>query len=238
MARGLHAGLSPFSSTLLALMGGACIGIFSAFLQRKGYLSDLLSGILLLFMLHSLNLSILGQPSISLYECDTPLNKLSSYLPHETPPLVCLLLIILPVTIAFIMLLHSPIGLRLRAFGANKALLNKIGYKAEGYRLLSLMTSSVLAALSGLMTASLQGYVDVTMGMGLALTAIAAVMIGETLHSSSTRRGVGFTIMGTGLYFLCLNLGLRLGLNPLHLKLILGIILALLLSRFRILAFH
>jgi len=99
--------------------------------------------------------------------------------------------------------------------------------------MLGLGISNGLAALCGVINAQINGYADLNMGIGMALTAIGAVVIGQHLTSRLFRKKDKFSalidcsscLLGTMLYFFVMNFFLFCGINPIYLKLLLGVML-------------
>jgi putative ABC transport system permease protein len=140
--------------------------------------------------------------------------------------------------LGLLFLLKSNLGLRLRAYGSNPLLLGRLGHHAAFYLALGLVLSNVLAAFCGVMSSEINGYADIHMDDGVALTAIGAVVIGGQLMRSLFVRAkitpiwmelVG-CVLGAFIYFLALHIFLALNLNPIYLKLCLGLLLAMFLS--------
>ena len=222
-------GLNQFLSVLLALIGGALIGIFVAVMQRVAKINSLIAGILAVFMLYSINFAVMNQPNISLLNDTIFLQHLQDY--HST--LLTLFLVGLTglLTSLLALFLNSQCGLRMRAFGSNPHLLKKLGKNPAFYLGLGLATSNLLAALCGVITAQLDGYADIHMGLGMALVAIGAVVIGKKLISGFCKEkfnpliGLLGCFIGAFIYFFVLNSFLMLNINPIYLKLILGFVL-------------
>lgn len=230
-ARTTEFGLLP--AALLAISGGAVVGIIVAFMQKDNIVSSLLVGILASFMLYSANLQFMGRPNISLSGAPTLLT-----LTNQETVIIPLFALGLILIIGFIMLLSSNLGLILRAFGHNQKLLLILGKKAENYRVFGLMLSNALASLSGVLSAQVNGFADINMGLGVALVSIGAVVIGghifikphenfkPSLESISCFIGILF-------YFICLSGLLHAGIDPANLKLALGAIIFLSLRKMR-----
>lgn len=176
----------------------------------------------MLFMLYSLNLIIMGRPNIGLIAAG-----------HEPLSFVPIFSSVCLVVFLFYILLRTPIGLHFRAFGMNKNLLQRLGYRAEGYRFLGLVLSNMMAAFSGVLTAQHNLYADINMGFGVALTGIGAVVIGQQLLAYkgddrfSTFQALVSGILGVMTYFVLLNMLLYYDVDPLYLKLALGGVLVL-----------
>jgi putative ABC transport system permease protein len=129
-------------------------------------------------------------------------------------------------------LLSTSLGLNLRALGDNHLLLKRLGKPVELYRLLGFAMTNGLAAYAGIFTAQTIGYADINMGFGMTLTGIGAIILGEQCLRRLApqiifRVGYEFIacLAGVCLYFLLMNLLLRLDINPTSLKLVLGMIL-------------
>lgn len=234
-ARLITLGFSQTTSIIAALLGGAAIGIAVTFMQRIAKINALIAGILATFMLYSVNFGIMNQPNISLLNSNIFLQSLQNKSAMDLTLFLLVLACLMMLALKF--LLHSNIGLSLRAFGTNAPLLKKLGKNPAVYLGLGLSLSNLLSALCGLMSAQVYGYADIHMGLGMALTAIGAVVIGkkliETLFSTqhfSAFIGLLSAFIGAFIYFLILNGFLMIGINPIYLKLIIGIILVMFLS--------
>lgn len=229
-------GYSQIVSLLFALVGGALAGIAVGLLQRYAKINSLLASILAVFMFTSINFGVMGVPNINLLNYSTYLNNLQTTSNSQFNWV--LIGIALLLTAATFVLINSRLGLRLRAFGANKALLTKLGKYPTIYLALGLAISNLLAALCGVMTAQVNGYADIHMGVGMALTGIGAVVIGCKITNSLFSRQQRFSLVldllgcfiGTYIYFLIVNLFLLIGFNPIYLKLFLGLVLVLFLA--------
>ncbi len=235
-ARLITAGFSEIVSIFLALLGGLGAGFGVFLLQRFAKINALIASILAVFMLFSVNFGIMGQPNISLLNVQTFLGNLQNM--GEMAFDGVLLALNGGLLIGLFFLLKSPFGLRLRAYGSNPGLLSRLGSHAPFYLAFGLMLSNLLAALCGVMTAEINGYADIHMDDGVALTAIGAVVIGihliRSFFSLYPKIGVGLELFGCALgvfvYFFVLHLFLAMNLNPIYLKLCLGLLLAVCLS--------
>lgn len=229
-------GFNQTISILAGLFGGALIGIGVTVMQRVAKINSLIAGILATFMLYGVNFGVMNRPNISLLNSHIFLQYLQDYYP--TGLTLFLLAFVLLLAIALIIFLHSQTGLTLRAFGASPHLLKKLGKNPAICLGLGLSISNMLSALCGIMTAQLDGYADIHMGFGMALTAIGAVVIGKKLVSTLFRRREHFSaiaglfgcLLGAFIYFLILNGFLNAGINPIYLHLFLGLVLVVFLS--------
>ena len=235
-ARLMTSGFGQTISLIVALLGGLVAGIGVCLLQRFAKINSLIASILAVFMLYSINFSVMQRPNIGLLNYNTVLGDLQNG--NQLTFNLCLLGFALVLVLGMALLIYSRLGLTLRAFGSNRQLLPKLGKHSGLYLGIGLALSNMLAALCGVLTAQINGYADINMGLGMAITGIGAVVIGCKLIQSLFTRNQAFNskadligcLVGTYLYFLMLNLFLMLGLNPIYLKLVLGLLLAVFLS--------
>jgi putative ABC transport system permease protein len=205
-------------------------GMLVATIQRGGRVDPLLAGVLATFILTSVNLLIMGRPNINLLSQTTLFSHAFGKNEWLGWSLVsCFVIFICSFTFVF---LQSRLGLTLRALGDNPILLKRLGKNMEGYRMLGFALTNTLSAFAGCLTAETIGFADINMGLGMTLTGIGAIILGHQLvfrffKLSYFRVGAEFVscFIGVVLYFFSLNLLLRLDIDPIYLKMILGFIL-------------
>lgn len=230
-ARLVTLGFSPILAAMFALLSGASAGVMTATIQRGNRIDPLLAGILATFILGSLNLIIMGKPNINLLNETT----LISFAFANSETLGWLLTAVYTLLLCGMAygLLRTRFGLCLRALGDNPALFSRLGKNIEIYRACGFALTNALAAAAGCLTAQTIGYADIGMGFGMTLTGIGAIIIGQQvlyrLRSAYVRLSMEWLacLLGVILYFFSLNLLLYLGLDPLYLKMILGLSLIL-----------
>ncbi len=225
-------GFSPYLAFVAALVCGALAGSFTAFLQNGGKVDPLLAGILSSFILYSVNMVVMGRPNINLLT--TPTLFSAAFVHSSVWGWLSVALLIAMIVIAFYSVLQSRVGLSLRAFGDNAPLLARQGYPVTRLRVMGFGLNNLLAAASGAITAQIIGYADIGMGVGMTLIGIGAIVLGQHLilpfiHRHYLRAGSELiaAFVGIALYFFILNGLLRLNINPIYLKLLLGVLLAL-----------
>ncbi len=234
-ARLLTANVPVYWAFLAAGLGGALAGIGVSLIQYKGRINSLLAGILALFMLYSINFDVMGRPNISLFNSPS----LGSFLGMNdmNGNWIFVGVVVLLILIILSLLLTTRFGLVLRAFGDQQQLLKRLGHQIEWYRFFGFALSNFLVAWCGAMTAEINGYADLGMGFGMALTGIGTVVIGRQIlkpfykqHHFHLLLEFGGCIIGVCLYFIAINEFLAWGVNPVNLKLLLGLILIFFLS--------
>lgn len=245
----LVAGNHPLIAMFYAALAGFGAGIGTVFLHRKLGISKLLSGILSMMVLYSLNLRIMGRANISLLTSANILSPLEAMGINSVPYLLVLGLIPISVLGALCYLAATNLGLFMRATGDNEFMVRGMGVNTNWPVYVGLGISNTLVALSGALVAQSQGFADVNMGIGLIITGLAALIIGETmmdvlvafrrLYRTSANQGrlsllpwetfqqLAGAFLGAFIYFLIIGICLRLGLAPTDLKLGTGVLVIL-----------
>jgi len=216
-AKLLIVGAHPMIAVSVAILAGMLAGMAVSLLQYRDRISSLIAGILALFILQSLNLIIAGRPNIPLLDYS-----------GEFQRAFLITTALITITVIFC-LMKSQLGLMLTAFGDNALLMSLVGHKAEKYRMVGLAIGNGLAAFSGALTAEHQGFADIGMGVGLALVGIGTVIIGQQMVSGSKKRTfiqVLSCLLGVMLYFLVVHGLAHFGINPIYMKLSIGIAIA------------
>ena len=235
-ARLISLGFNQHASVFVGVIAGCVCGLCVALMQRITKLEPLIVSILALFMLFSINYAVMGRPNISLL--DFPL--LLQTLQLNNPPMLLMSMMGIAVVccMGLLYFIGTDTGLLMRAYGANPGVIKVINKNPNVIVMLGMSFSNGLAALSGIMTAEVNGYADVHMGFGVALTAIGAIIVGMTIMQQCRRRVDSYhaltdilgCLAGTFLYFLVLNSLLLVNINPIYLKFFLGLLLLVFLS--------
>ena len=221
-AKFITAGLNPVLSTALAFLIGTLAGLITYTLNIKLKIKALLSGILTMTILYSLNLRLNGKSNVGLF------NYSSIY--EGTEVVIVLIIIAAAVKIAMDLFLKTEIGYLLIATGDNETLVKSLGEDSNKYKLIGLMLSNGLVALSGAMMAQYQGFAEITMGTGIIVVAIASIIVGDTILKKAKLKNTTRAIMGALVYKFIGAVAIDLGLEPTDLKAINAIIVVAFLS--------
>ena len=227
-------GMNPFLATLAALGAGLCAGLVTSLLNTKLRIPALLASILVMVGLYSINLRIMGRPSLPLLREVTMFSLASKFLGLETRLVYQLVVAgVLAVIVFFILnwFLRTEIGLALRATGDNEQMVRGAGVDTDKTTILGVSIANGLVAFSGGVVAQAQGFVDVNMGIGMIIIGLASVIIGEAIfRPKGVARLLLAVLGGTFVYRLVLSLALRLGMAPGDLKLITAVIVIIALA--------
>jgi putative ABC transport system permease protein len=227
-------GVNPFLATLAALGAGLCAGLATSLLNTKLKIPALLASILMMVALYSINLRIMGRPSLPLLR-EVTIFSLASQLPGLETRLVYQLVVglVLAAIVFFILnwFLRTEIGLALRATGDNEQMVRGAGVDTDKTTILGVSIANGLVAFSGGVVAQGQRFVDVNMGVGMIIIGLASVIIGEALfRPKGVARLLLATLGGTFVYRLVLSVALRAGMAPGDLKLITAVIVIIALA--------
>jgi putative ABC transport system permease protein len=227
-------GVNPFLATLGAFAAGLCAGLVTSLLNTKLRIPALLSSILVMTSLYSINLRIMGRPNIPLLGEATIFSLASQFL-GLTNRTVCQLLValVLWVIVFFILnwFLRTEIGLALRATGDNEQMVRGAGVDTDKTVILGVAIANGLVGLAGGVVAQGGRFVDVNMGIGMIIMGLASVIIGEALfRPKGVARLLLAVLGGTFVYRLVLSIALRLGVPASDFKLITAVIVVIALA--------
>ena len=125
-------------------------------------------------------------------------------------------------------LLKTDFGIAMRATGNSEAMVRSMGVNTNRMKIIGLAIANGLTAISGFLLTQYQGFADINMGIGIVISGLGSVMIGEALLKPFLQKGILFhiiaVIIGSILFRVILALALTLGLNPIFLKLVTALI--------------
>ncbi|SFE72385.1 ABC transporter permease [Alteribacillus iranensis] len=224
-------GQSPVVATIAAVITGFIAGCFTGLLHTKGKINPLLSGILMMIALYSINLRIMGQSNIPLLGETTIFSSVTSFweslnlsAPFNavigalgvpgTPQTWAILFIALIVTLIIKCItdyfLKTEVGLALRATGDNQKMIRSFSANTDILIIMGLGISNAFVALSGALIAQHGGFADVGMGIGMIIIGLASVIIGEALFGTKTIARTTLAVIGGAvIYRIVVSLALR-----------------------------
>ena len=228
----IYNGASPYAATGCALLAGLLAGLVTGLLHTKLRIPALLSGILTMIALYSVNLRVMGKANVSLLRMGTVYSPLES-MGLEKNTAVALLGLVLVMGIIGILywFFGTELGNVIRATGNNPNMVRAQGINTDTTKILGLMISNGLVSLSGAMIGQSQNFADVQMGTGSIVIGLASLIIGEVLFGRRNFFSRLFSlILGAVTYRVIIALVLKLGMPTNDLKLFTAITVALALS--------
>ena len=224
-------GVDPFVTLLMALAAGMIAGAVTGLLHTRLMIPAILSGILTMIALWSVNIRIMGGPNVSLLGEDTVFTKIiySMGLDQTLTTLIVGLIIGVIVIAALYWFFGTEIGSAVRATGNNENMVRALGGNTDTAKVLGLVISNGLISLSGALVAQNQGYGDVKMGTGSIVIGLASIVIGEVIFGN--RFNFAYILMsligGSVVYRMIISLVLHFGLSTDDMKLFTAIIVAI-----------
>lgn len=233
-------GVNPLLSLIASSLLTSLAGLITGLLHTKLKIQPILSGILTMMALYSINIRIMGKANLSLLGKNTIFSDFEKVLPIlKENPIFSAFLIGLVICIILVFALNiffkTQIGLGIRATGDNEQMMRAQGGNTNFKKIIALMISSLLCGLSGALIAQSQGYSDVNMGTGTIAIALASIVIGESFISffrmkNKILSALVCAILGSICYRIIIFIVLNFGMNPSDLKLFTAFVTAILLG--------
>ena len=223
-------GVNPYLTLLAALAVGAAAGFVTGFIHVRLKVRDLLAGIITMTALFSVNLQIAGSNLSVARSIDTiftaaPTMALFGSLTLIMRKLIVSLIIMLICKILLDLYFKTKSGFLLRAVGDNSALVTTLAKDMGRVKIIGLVISNALVALSGAVVCHEQRSFSAMMGTGQMVFGLAAVIIGTTLfRKMSFVKGTTAVIAGSVIYKACIQIAISLGLPANLLKLITAVL--------------
>ncbi len=237
-------GVNPWVATLCAFLAGAVAGFVTAFLHVKVKISNLMSGVLVMMGLYSVNLVIMGKSNTPLFTTTHILNGDKIYLALEKlftfnidgntynlTRFIIVLIILILIKVLLDLFMKTKLGFLLFAVGDNEQMVTTLGVNNDNIKILGLMISNALVALAGGLTAQYNGVADVGLGTGVVVKGLACVIIGSSIFSRfKFIKSTSQAIIGSIIYYAAISIALKLNLNPNLLNLLTAIVIVIALA--------
>jgi len=228
----------PFIVALLcAFVAGGLAGLITGLLHVKAKISNLLSGIITMTGLLSINMAISKGRTLIPYSGSTTIFnnafiKLFGSDIHIQALGKILILVIVVVLLKIILdlFLKTKTGFMLRAVGNNEQMCTSLGSDCGTYKILGLVIANAMVGLAGAIYGQYMNYFDNTSGTGMVVIALASVIIGCALFKNAKHiKGTTAVIVGAIIYTAALNVVIAIGVPTTYLKLVMAVIFAIIL---------
>lgn len=224
--------LNPYLALPAVALAGALTGMATGLIHTRLNIHPLLAGIIVMTGMYSISLGTMGRSNIPLITSGNVFKTLpfteSANLWLVLTFFSFLLLILLGVV------LKTDFGIAMRATGDNEQMAIASGVNTQRMKITGLAIANGLTALSGYMVVQYQGFADINMGIGIVISGLAAVIIGESIIRLFNTNNLWFQIFsvvaGSVIFRLLLAIALTSGLNPNYLKLITALLVLLIVS--------
>jgi len=235
-------GVPMWASILIAFIAGLIAGLVTGIFHVGFGIPAILAGILTQLALYSINLRIMGWGTDNGSKANLPISVdkydllISSRNVREASignPILILTIFIAVIIIVLYWFFATELGCSLRATGSNPNMSRAQSINTDMTKILGLMLSNGLVALSGALLAQYQGFSDINMGRGSIVIGLAAVIIGEVFFGKIFRNfalKLVYCVIGAVIYYVVIQIVLRMGLSTDDLKLLTALVVALFLG--------
>jgi putative ABC transport system permease protein len=203
---------------------GAIAGAITGIIHTRLKVEPLLAGILTMTGLYSINLIILGRSNVPLINVATVFSHLHFFSNSTYNEFVLALVFIMVLVLIVAYVLRTDFGIAMRATGNSPSMAGAQGINNNKMKILGLAMANALTALSGYLVAQYQNFTDINMGIGIVITGLGSVLIGDALIKWGSIRSVygqlGMVLVGSVVFQLVLAVTLTVGVDPNLLKLV------------------
>ena len=224
-------GMNIWLAMLLAFLAGCMAGLVTGILHTKFGIPAILAGILTQLALYSVNLRIMsGRANVALNIDEYGILVSLRYIPKSILIGGAFALVIIGLLYWFF---GTELGAGVRATGCNEAMARANGINTGLNKVLGLVLSNGIVALSGGLLAQYQGFADINMGRGAIVIGLAAVIIGDVIFGKLFKNfalRLLAAVLGGVIYYIVIQLVLQMGLNANDLKLFSALVVALFLG--------
>lgn len=225
------AGINIWLAMLLAFLAGCIAGLVTGILHTKFGIPAILAGILTQLALYSVNLRIMsGRANVALNIDEYGILVSLRYIPKSILVGGAFALVIIGLLYWFF---GTELGAGVRATGCNEAMARANGINTGFNKVLGLVLSNGIVAMSGGLLAQYQGFADINMGRGAIVIGLAAVIIGDVIFGKLFKNfalRLLAAVLGGVIYYIVIQLVLQMGLNANDLKLFSALVVALFLG--------
>ncbi len=209
-------GINPYLTLPASFLAGAAVGMITGLIHVKLKVRDLLSGIIMMTALYTVNLRVAGRANLPIYQQDNIFNNpfTSVLFPkfletYKTAVIIFVIMILAKYLLDWYM--RSQSGFMLRAVGDNEALVTSLGVDKGTVKIIGLSIANGLVCLSGCIFANQQRFFDISSGTGTVVIGLASVIIGTSIFKKATfLRVTSSVILGSLIYKACVAAAIRL----------------------------
>lgn len=208
-------GMNPYLTLPVSFAAGALVGMITGMIHVKLKVRDLLSGIIMMTALYTVNLRIAGRANLPIYNQENIFDNhfINSFFPsslekYKTVVIIFVIMILTKYLLDWYM--NSQSGFMLRAVGDNETIVTSLGVDKGMVKIIGLSIANGLVSLSGCIFANQQRFFDISSGTGTVVIGLASVIIGTSIFKKVTFfRVTSSVIIGSLLYKACVAVAIR-----------------------------
>lgn len=229
-------GVNPIFCLLISFLFGVLAGIITGVIHVKLGVRDLLSGIIMMTALYSINLRIAGKANLPIFKNSNIFRNhfVDSFFGRVDKGLVTLLILLFIIILCKILLdkyLSTKSGYLLKSVGDNEILVTSLAKDKGNVKIIGLAIANGFVAFAGSIYAQDRGFFEISSGTGTLVIAVANVIIGmQVMKKFKFMKATTAVIIGSIIYRACISIAIALGLEARDLKLITAILLLIILS--------
>lgn len=221
----ISSGKNPLLALLASTAAGALAGIVTGIIHVKFKVRDLLSGIIVMTGLYTLNLRIVGKNNVPLFNYKSVFDNdfIDGILPTALTPYKTVIIIFIIMLVAKVLLdlyLKTKSGYLLRAVGDNPMIVTSLAKDSGFVKIIGLAISNGLVSLAGSVMCQQQRFFEISMGTGTIVIGLASVIIGTNVFKGKFFKATTAVVIGSVIYKACVAIAIEVGLPATDLKLI------------------
>ena len=228
-------GINPILTLIISFILGAIAGILTGLIHVKLKVGDLLSGIIMMIALYSVNLRIAGRPNLPFFDKITLFrNDFLANIFGEGSRVYATVAILIILTIFMKILLDAFLstkrGYLLRSVGDNETLITSLAIDKGNIKIMGLAIANGIVAFAGSIYAHDRSFFEISAGTGTLVIAVSNVIIGmQIMNRVKFLKPTTAVILGSLLYRAIISMAISFGLEARDLKLITAVLLLVIL---------
>ncbi len=222
-------GMNPYLTLPLAFLAGMAAGVCTGLIHVKCKVRDLLSGIIMMTALWTINLYIAGTANVPLFSQETIFKNelINGVIPSGIAPYTTVVIIAVVAVLCKFLLdlyLKTKSGYLLRAVGDNEVVVTALARDQGNVKILGLALANGLVSLAGCVFAQEERVFEISMGTGAIVIGLASVIIGTSLFKKlTTFKATTAVLIGSVIYKACVAVALK-NFEPQAMKLITAVL--------------
>ncbi len=213
------------------IAAGAAAGALTGIIHTKLKINALLAGILVMYALYSINLSIMGRSNIPLTNVSTLFSMINFASDPNKNTFFVLIGFVAVIAVLIGYLLKTDFGIAMRATGNSESMIRALGVNTDRMKIIGLALANALTALSGFLITQFQSFADINMGIGIVITGLGSVIIAEALVNwfriTSVWLTLALVLSGAIIFQFVIAVTLSIGVSPTLLKLVTAVFVLL-----------
>ena len=218
----------------IVIVAGAFAGSLTGIIHTQLKIDALLAGILVMTGLYSINLTILGRSNVPLLNVQSVFSFIHPFSNAIYNEALTGLIFVFILYAILGYLLKTDFGIAMRATGNSASMTRALGINNNAMKITGLAIANAMTALSGYLVAQYQNFTDINMGIGIVITGLGSVLIGDALIKWFNLRSIVAQLLvvltGSIVFQLVLAFTLSVGVDPNLLKLVTSVMVLLIVS--------